>query len=113
MKRKDRVGAEKVAMAAVMNDPSQINAQIFAEAVRNHEAGNLIQAEALYRALLTLQPTHVDAWYNLGLLLQVAGQLERAVAVYREGLTQNPRHSSMLSNLGTALKDLGQFDEAV
>src|SRR3954469_4704399 len=108
MNRKQRPSSTKLLAPAPASDLSQLPSLIFAEAVRNHECGNLVQAEALYRALLTIQPTNVDAWYNLGLLLQTQGQLERAVAVYREAHAQDRKHVAVLSNMATALKDLGQ-----
>src|ERR1700743_2594994 len=112
MTPKQRPSSVEVLEPARSPDLSQLPALMFAQAVHCHETGNTLQAESLYRALLTIQPSNVDAWYNLGLLLHVGGQLDRAVAVYREALAQNPRHVSVLSNLATALKDLGRSDEA-
>src|SRR4051812_23756505 len=113
MNRKQRQSTAKALEPAPAPGLSPLPNLLFAEAIRYHEAGHSPQAEALYRALLTVQPTHVEAWYNLGLLLQMQGQFERAVAVYREALVQEPRHVSVLSNMATALKDLGRIDEAI
>src|SRR4051812_43170278 len=104
MKSKQRSSSVKLLepVPAPSPDLSQLPGMLFVQAVRCHESGNTLQAESLYRALLTIQPNNVDAWYNLGLLLHTGGQLDRAVAVYREALNQNPKHVAVLSNMATA-----------
>lgn len=38
------------------------------QAITAHQAGQLPQAEAAYRAILAAQPSHPDANHNLGVL---------------------------------------------
>ena len=87
--------------------------QMFVEAVSRHRTGQIAEAEALYRAILAIQPAHAEAAYNLGVALQTQGRLADAVGAYRHAIAARPDFADAYSNLGTALQDLGQFDEAV
>ncbi len=40
----------------------------FQTALAHHQAGQLREAEALYRQILAAQPQHADAWHLLGLV---------------------------------------------
>ncbi len=51
-------------------------AALLARAIAAHRAGQLAEAEPLYRAILAQQPRHADANHNLGLLLVAVGQPE-------------------------------------
>ncbi len=85
----------------------------FAEAVRLHQAGNLIRAERLYRELITANPGHADALSNLGSILVRRGQLEEGIACLRAALQSNPHHGPALFNLGNAYRQSGRLDAAL
>lgn len=113
MNRKQRRAAHKTATAPAPAASPDFIQQIFAEALRRHQAGELGEAERLYRQVLALRPRTPEAQYSLGLALQVQGRLEEAVACYRQVIAINPDEPAAHSNLGVALKDLGRFEEAV
>ena len=55
--------------------PRQTESQkLLAEAVRQHKAGRLADAEKLYQRVLQTDPASCDAWYLLGMLADQAGQ---------------------------------------
>jgi tetratricopeptide (TPR) repeat protein len=119
MNRKQRRAAHKTAAAhttatgpAPAASPDFIQ-PMFAEALRRHQAGELAEAERLYRQVLALRPRAYQAHYSLGLALQVQGRLEEAVASYQQVIAINPRDSAAHANLGAALKELGRLDEAM
>lgn len=87
--------------------------QMFVEAVNRHRAGQLAEAEALYRAILAIHPPHAEAAYNLGIVLQTQGRLAEAVSAYRHAIAARPEFLDATANLGTALQDLGQLDDAI
>lgn len=87
--------------------------QMFAEAVERHRAGQLFESEALYRAILAIQPAHAEAAYNLGVVTQTQGRLGDAVGAYRHAIAHRPDFAGAYTNLGAALQDLGQLDDAV
>ncbi|MBF0612058.1 MAG: glycosyltransferase family protein [Magnetococcales bacterium] len=116
MNRKHRPGPPpppQVVTPAMSYQVPPLVEQMFNEAVARHQANQLLQAEALYRAILALEPGHVSASYNAGVLLQTQGRQEEAVLFYKNAVTVKPDYSEAYCNLGTALQDLGRLDEAV
>jgi protein O-GlcNAc transferase len=87
--------------------------QILTRAVQHHQAGNLSEAEALYRNVLQLEPRNPAALHMLGV---IAGQFQRhdiAINLIRSALHEAPTMAAAHCNLGLALKANGQLDEAV
>ncbi len=82
-------------------------------AIALHQQGHLAEAEALYQAILQVQPQHVDA---LQLLATLAAQQQRhvkAVELFNQVLDINPFHAVAYSNRGYALRELKRYEEAV
>ncbi|WP_298375075.1 tetratricopeptide repeat protein [Azospirillum sp.] len=88
-------------------------AEVFAQALRLHSAGNHAEAESRYRALRKSAPDHPDVAYNLAILLGQTGRLGEAVALLRRLVRQHPNFAAALAVLGVFLKDSGQGAEAV
>jgi Flp pilus assembly protein TadD len=82
-------------------------------AIRHHQAGNLPQAEQLYRQILQLDPYHVDALHLLGVLSHQVGRHDLAVGYIAQAIARNPSQAPFHSNLGAAYQALGRLDEAV
>jgi protein O-GlcNAc transferase len=87
--------------------------ELFPLAMRHHQAGNLGEAERLYRLILQDDPRHGDALHLLGVLHHQSGRNEAAVELIRQAITQNARVPAFHNNLANALKALGRLDEAV
>lgn len=70
--------------------PSDAVRQVIDEALqaaaRDTDAGQLDQAEALYRAVLDLDPAHAGAHFGLGMLARQAGDLGAAISYLTEAL---------------------------
>jgi protein O-GlcNAc transferase len=79
----------------------------------HHQAGDLGQAEQLYRQAMQAFPDSVDAWYLCGVVCQVTGRLDEAIGYYREALRLRPEFAEVHNNLGVALAMQGKYDEAV
>ncbi len=62
-------------------------ADLFAEALRHHQAGNVALAEPLYLRLLETNPSHADANHLLGVLYFQTGRHRSAVAAARRTWT--------------------------
>ncbi len=88
---------------------------MFAEALRHHQAGRLVEAEQRYRQILAANPGHAlpEAHMNLGYALLQQGKLEEAATSYRHSLELAPGNVLVLLNLGNILGDLGRADEAI
>jgi Flp pilus assembly protein TadD len=81
-------------------------------AITKHKEGKLIEAENLYRSILKIQPEHVGANNNLGVLLQALDKFEEAEASYKKAIEFKPDYAAAHNNLGAVLKALGRPAEA-
>jgi tetratricopeptide (TPR) repeat protein len=84
----------------------------FAQAVALERADFEASARA-YRKAIDADPSHVDAWINLGLLLHENRRLNEALRVYMEALDVIGAEAVLLFNLGVLLEDMQRRKEAV
>jgi len=94
------------------NHNNSIDPQL-AQAISNHQAGSLEEAERLYRAVLSRKPTDTVALTNLGILLAKAERLEEASAQLREAVRLDPRAFQPNLLCANTLLMLGRAGEAV
>ncbi len=85
-------------------------ADLLARAVRHHEAGQLAQAERLYRKMLKRQPGQPDALHLWGVIAHQQGRHEQAVERIEAAIEANPRVPAFHYNLGLARRALGRPD---
>ncbi len=64
--------------------------QVLQQAVSEHQAGRLPEAEKLYREVLQIQPQHPDANHNMGVLAVQQGQVVAALPYFQAALTARP-----------------------
>ena len=83
------------------------------EALRRHNAGQLREAETLYRQVLSYQPGHADALRLLGIVAFQTGRSEDAVELIQRATSINPDEPSYHVDLGTVLAARGRDDEAI
>ena len=81
-------------------------------AQQHHQAGQLAQAEALYRQILQQDPNHSDALHLLGMVAYQMGRNESAVDLIGRSIALQP-HPEACRNLGVALAAQGQLDAAI
>jgi len=60
------------------------------QAVQFHQAGNLQQAELLYRSILQTHPNHPDANHNMGVLAIQVKQIGASLPFFKTALSSNP-----------------------
>ena len=77
-----------------------------------HQAGNLAQAEALYKQVLQALPNQPDALHLLGLIAKQKGDLKTAAQLMRKALAVNPSYVEAYVNLGATLQELGDLTNA-
>lgn len=92
-------------------DPDQPLALNYA-GLLNAEAGNLANAESLFRRLILVAPQLAKAHENLGLVVAKQGRPEEALAHYDEAMKLDPSSASAHRNAALACEQLGQMDEA-
>jgi protein O-GlcNAc transferase len=83
------------------------------QAVEHHRAGQLAEAETLYRQALAMQPNHPDILHLLGVLVAQRGQPEAGLELLRRAVALNPRSADFHANLGAALVNTGHPQEAI
>lgn len=87
--------------------------QAFDSAVQHHRAGQLPQAEQLYRQVLRVEPQDVRALHLLGLLTHQAGRSDLAIEYLSQALRLKPDFAEAHCNLGMAFAKQEKLAEAV
>jgi tetratricopeptide (TPR) repeat protein len=82
---------------------------VFQQALAHQKAGELDEAEALYRQVLGWKPEWTFG--NLGVLLRVTGRLAEAEAALRQALAADPHNVPVRHTLGMTLLQLGRYTE--
>ena len=86
--------------------------QTLQQAVAAHKAGDLQEAEKLYRAILNTQTDHPDANHNLGILAISVGKAEEALPHFKKALEANPNIEQFWVSYIDGLARMGQITEA-
>lgn len=86
---------------------------LLAQAIADHHAGRLDEAEAGYRKLLKEDPNHPYASNNLAILLRRQSRYEEAIDLYRGAIGAMPSEPAFRSNMVSALTSSAQFPEAL
>lgn len=93
-------------------DQSGQLAQILQLAITHHQAGQLQDAERLYRAILQVQPEHADAHHNLGALAVLVKQAAAGLPHFKKALDANPGQAQYWLSYIDALIQTGHEDVA-
>jgi hypothetical protein len=99
------LGASLRARPFFMDDP-------FKEAQKNHEQGNLDEAEKYYDMVLTQNWDHAGLLASMGTLYLQKSKHGLAISMLRRALEKIPQSDAM-SNLSLAYKGSGQTEEAI
>ena len=96
-----------------MNEKKNLTTEeTFTQALQNHKKNNLQVAENLYNETLKINPNHVDAHNNLGVVYKKLGELQKAKSCYEKAIEINPSYVSAHNNLGIILLLSGEFQKA-
>jgi tetratricopeptide (TPR) repeat protein len=82
-------------------------------ALDQHRAGQLRNAESVYRQVLAIQPEHPDALHLLGVIAGQEGHFEEAAILIRRAIAAVPTNPAYHYHLGNALRRMRQTDKAV
>lgn len=83
------------------------------DAIRHHEAGQLREAERLYRSTLEAEPHHPDALHLLGVLLTQVGEYDDAVEHIQAALQLDGTSVLFQSSLAHAYFRSGKLAQAI
>jgi protein O-GlcNAc transferase len=87
--------------------------QILARAVAAHQAGNIAQAEFLYKMVLQADKKQFDALHMLGLIEAQRGNFTAGLTRIKDALRVRPNAPEALINLGRIHSELGDRAAAV
>jgi protein O-GlcNAc transferase len=86
---------------------------VFRQALSLHQAGQLADAEQLYRKILAAQPQHFDSLHLLGVIHAQRGEHVAALRQIDAALAVNPNVAQAHNNRGASLLALGRHNEAL
>jgi protein O-GlcNAc transferase len=84
----------------------------FQDAVALHQAGQLMKAEAAYRAILSATPRHAQALHLLGLLRLKLGDARDGLTLINKAVQADPAVPMAHFHLGSIQAELGRHSEA-
>jgi len=87
--------------------------QMLQQGLRAHNAGNLQEAERLYRAILQVQPKNPDANHNLGLIAVAMNQPGLAMPLFKNAIKVNPNIEQFWLSYIEVLITQRQFGDAL
>jgi predicted O-linked N-acetylglucosamine transferase (SPINDLY family) len=88
-------------------------AETLVRAINTHQAGDLAEAERLYKIVLLAPLAPAIASFNLGLLCLGQGRLPEALDAFGRAIATEPDMVNAIINLGTTQLALGRPEEAV
>jgi tetratricopeptide (TPR) repeat protein len=107
--RTDKNGQFVLGVDSSQNNPDDL----FERAQSAEEAGDVAEAERLYRILMKSDPTDASAPFNLGNLLRASARNVEAEAVFRAATRTDPTFADAWYNLGDLLDEQGRVEAAI
>mgnify|MGYP006106333733 FL=1 len=86
--------------------------QALQRGVKAHKAGQIQEADRLYKTILNAQPKHPDANHNLGVLAVDIGKVQEALKFFKTALEANPAKAQFWLSYIDALIKLDKFADA-
>lgn len=99
-------------MSTSSSDITAVIQEAFDSAVASYRAGRFEEAEALYRAILQLDPQHANTNYNLGLLAVQFNRAPEALHFLQAALAANPKEEKFWLSCIEVLESAGETGAA-
>lgn len=112
MNRKERRAAQKQGMRGLPGAADDA-ARLFATASGYHRAGQLSDADALYRQVLVRDPAHAGSLHHLGIIALQIGRPDAAAELIGKAIRADGSNPESHYNIAFALQSLGQIDKAL
>lgn len=107
-----RSGSSTSSSGALSDSSIGINEQ-FSLAVEYQRSSRLMEAEALHRQVIGVDPNHFGSLYLLGILALQRGQNDVAIDLIGRALSIRPDYAEAHNNLANAFKSKGDLVEAI
>ena len=96
-----------------MNNKNLKLKEMLVSAFQNHQKGNLIIAQNLYKKILNIYPSHIATQNNLGALLIQKGESDKAMRLLQKILQIEPNNVNANENLGIIFKNSIEYQKAI
>src|SRR3954463_13966028 len=77
-----------------------------------HQAGQLAEAEAIYREILDAEPNNAVVLHLLGVLAIQVGEQQAAIDLISRAVELDPTTAAYQCNLGVAYQNVGRLEDA-
>ena len=71
------------------------------------------QALKVLKKVIELNPNYVDAYYNIGVVLNDQGKIDEAIEAYQKCISLFPNYPDTYVNMGLGLKSQGKLEKAI
>ena len=85
----------------------------FSLGLKNHKNNNLQEAKNFYNETLKINPNHIDANNNLGIVFFRLKEYQKAMNCYEKIIQINPNNVDAHNNLGIVLHQLREYQKAM
>ncbi len=86
---------------------------ILNQAIKHQIKKNFKSAQNLYLKILKINPNHLDACNNLGMLFHKNGDYQKAIKLFQKILKTQPNYLNAYKNLAIIFKKLGNYQKAI
>jgi Flp pilus assembly protein TadD/ADP-heptose:LPS heptosyltransferase/glycosyltransferase involved in cell wall biosynthesis len=92
--------------------PIAAMAEILSAALQHYQAGQLSEAEQLYRQVLQQQSHQPDALHWLGVICYQSGRTEEGLLYLQQAVALKPNDPNLQNSVGAALMEQGTLEQA-
>ena len=85
---------------------------LLAEAITQHQSGNLAQADEIYSSILAMDQNHLQALCLSGALAQQSGNFTKAIALFMKAKQLSPALPAIYLQLGICHSNIGELETA-
>ena len=78
-----------------------------------YKIGQYEKAAKYFRSAINISPDFIDAYYNLGSILEYLKQYDSALSVFQQIIIRNPEDYESVYKAATIAYQLGKYDEAL
>lgn len=87
--------------------------EVLNQALKHHQAGRLVEADTLYRQILSMEPLNAEVLHLKGVLALQSGEIDQAIDMIQQAIALAPGHVRFYQNLGNSFSQAERWDEAL
>lgn len=103
------ISAVNITFAAEISNEAKLQ---YNHGVDYYRLGQYDKAMAAFRQAIAIEPNYIDAYYNLGTILEFIKQDDAALVVFKQIIVRNPNDYEAVYKAAKLSQKLGQTDKA-